>query len=52
MTGSVMSGRGFWQDYGVKENPTKDLVLTGTKSKLHPRVINLMRMLFDIETYK
>ncbi|CAM6043738.1 unnamed protein product [Sphagnum compactum] len=39
-------------DYGVKENPTKDLVLTGTKSKLHPRVINLMRMLFDIETYK
>ncbi|CAK9216513.1 unnamed protein product [Sphagnum troendelagicum] len=39
-------------DYGVKENPTKDLVLTGSKSKLHPRVINLMRMLFDIETYK
>jgi poly [ADP-ribose] polymerase len=47
-----MSGCGFWQDYGVNENPTKDLVLTGSKSKLHPRVINLMRMLFDIETYK
>lgn len=40
------------QDYGVTETPKQDMSLIGTKSKLHPRVVNLMKMLFDLETYK
>lgn len=40
------------QDYGVTEAPKQDMSLIGTKSKLHPRVVNLMKMLFDLETYK
>lgn len=38
-------------DYGV-DNSSQDVVPLGTRSKLDPRVISLMRMLFDIETYK
>ncbi|XP_024382940.1 poly [ADP-ribose] polymerase 1 isoform X2 [Physcomitrium patens] len=39
-------------DYGVDEVPKPDKALVGSKSRLHPRVINLMKMLFDLETYK
>lgn len=38
-------------DYGVEKTPEVMKPL-GTKSKLDPRVISLMKMLFDIETYK
>lgn len=40
------------QDYGVDETPKPQKSLAGTKSKLHPRVASLMKMLFDLETYK
>ncbi|XP_024534740.1 poly [ADP-ribose] polymerase 1 [Selaginella moellendorffii] len=40
-------------DYGADEAPQKELAaVPGSKSNLHPRVVNLMKMLFDIETYK
>ncbi|KAI5067337.1 hypothetical protein GOP47_0017865 [Adiantum capillus-veneris] len=38
-------------DYGTAESSNIGRPL-GTKSKLHPRVVSLMKMLFDIETYK
>lgn len=38
-------------DYGIGESSKVGKPL-GTNSKLHPRVVNLMKMLFDIETYK
>jgi len=36
----------------VDETPRPQKALAGTNSKLHPRVVNLMKMLFDLETYK
>lgn len=36
----------------MDEVPKPDKALVGSKSRLHPRVINLMKMLFDLETYK
>ncbi|MCO5611892.1 hypothetical protein L7F22_066151 [Adiantum nelumboides] len=39
-------------DYGVSGTSSNVGKPLGTKSKLHPRVVNLMKMLFDIETYK
>lgn len=39
-------------DYGVDESRQKDIGSLGAKSKLDPRVIGLMKMLFDLETYR
>ncbi|KAL3678725.1 hypothetical protein R1sor_021681 [Riccia sorocarpa] len=40
-------------DYGVDEEaPAKGLVPAGSKSQLDPRVISLMKMIFDVETYR
>lgn len=36
----------------MDETPRPQKALAGTNSKLHPRVVNLMKMLFDLETYK
>eukprot|EP01018_Ginkgo_biloba_P034176 Gb_33067 [translate_table: standard] len=39
-------------DYGVDESRQRDMGPLGAKSKLDPQVIELMKMLFDLETYK
>jgi len=36
----------------VDEAPRPQMALAGSNSKLHPRVVTLMKMLFDLETYK
>jgi hypothetical protein len=41
----------LFKDYGVNSSPKKMKPL-GTESKLDPRVISLMKMLFDLETYR
>ena len=39
------------KDYGVGSS-AKEVKPLGTRSKLDARLINLMKMLFDLETYK
>ncbi|XP_057858020.2 poly [ADP-ribose] polymerase 1 [Cryptomeria japonica] len=39
-------------DYGVDESRQKEIATMGSKSKLDPRVIDLMKLLFDLETYR
>ncbi|KAG6550433.1 hypothetical protein Mapa_008396 [Marchantia paleacea] len=40
-------------DYGVSdEAPMKDLVPAGSKSNLDPRVISILKMMFDVETFR
>lgn len=39
-------------DYGVDESRQKNIGSLAAKSKLDPRVIDLMKMLFDLETYR
>ncbi|KAJ7561684.1 hypothetical protein O6H91_03G037600 [Diphasiastrum complanatum] len=39
-------------DYGVEENPQKAIIPSGSKNKLDPRLLTLMKMLFDVETYR
>uniref|UniRef100_A0A3S6KHI0 Poly [ADP-ribose] polymerase n=1 Tax=Juniperus drupacea TaxID=103973 RepID=A0A3S6KHI0_9CONI len=39
-------------DYGVDESRQKDIAAMGSTSKLDPRVIDLMKLLFDLETYR
>lgn len=36
----------------MDDTPRPQKALAGSKSKLHPRVVTLMKMLFDLETYK
>lgn len=38
-------------DYGVV-SPPQDGKLLGSRSRLHPRVVSVMKMLFDMETYR
>lgn len=39
------------QDYGVKQAPNKR-DLSSSKSSLAPQLVELMKMLFNVETYK
>lgn len=40
------------QDYGVNKQVSKKKDHDNSKSKLPPQVIELMKMLFDVETYR